>query len=182
MVNPFEETLMAGRGSPHLNPSDYTFEPPSYGMTADKFNVSPVDRPTFLPQDASIVEEFNLPFSSIDANLRRDPIPTQEEKIIRGIWPLMRKHAPEWSKDIYRDIKGGWEGSSLNPNINPRRMNQGLPGLQLSQSKWRQQDNMEITIDDLIQRPEFEGWTRDEIKGWLYNQARASRGGIIGLL
>jgi len=51
-----------------------------------------------------------------------------------------------------------------------------------AQSKWRQQDNMEITIDDLIQRPEFEGWTRDEIKGWLYGQARASRGGIIGLL
>ena len=55
-------------------------------------------------------------------------------------------------------------------------------GTELAQSKWKQQDNMEITIDDLIQRPEFEGWTRDEIKGWLYGQARANRGGIIGLL
>ena len=56
------------------------------------------------------------------------------------------------------------------------------PELIEAQSKWKQEDNMEITIDELIMRPEFEGWTRDQIKSWLYNQAKASRGGIIGLL
>jgi hypothetical protein len=99
--------------SPHLDPKDYTpHEPPGWNEYIDDAFVAPAGSPYFLPQDSSvaaeqaqIAEEFNLPFSSIDANLRPDPPPlTQEEKIINGIWPLIRTHAPQWSKDIYRNV------------------------------------------------------------------------------
>ena len=51
-----------------------------------------------------------------------------------------------------------------------------------AQSQWKRPENMEKTIKSLELRPEFEGWTHDEIKYWIINQARANRGGIIGLL
>ena len=53
---------------------------------------------------------------------------------------------------------------------------------EVAQSQWKRPDNMEKTIKSLELRPEFEGWTHDEIKYWIINQARANRGGIIGLL
>jgi len=56
------------------------------------------------------------------------------------------------------------------------------PELIEAQSQWKRPDNMEKTIKSLELRPEFEGWTHDEIKYWIINQARANRGGIIGLL
>ena len=56
------------------------------------------------------------------------------------------------------------------------------PELIEAQSQWKKQENMEKTIKALEIRPEFEGWTHDEIKYWIINQARANRGGIIGLL
>ena len=58
----------------------------------------------------------------------------------------------------------------------------GLQEAQMAQSQWKKQENMEKTIKALEIRPEFEGWTHDEIKYWIINQARANRGGIIGLL
>ena len=58
----------------------------------------------------------------------------------------------------------------------------GLQEAQMAQSQWKKQENMEKTIKALEIRPEFEGWTHDEIKYWIINQARANRGGIIGLI
>jgi hypothetical protein len=51
-----------------------------------------------------------------------------------------------------------------------------------AQSQWKRPENMEKTIQALKLRPEFEGWTDEAIKTWIYNTARANRGGIIGLL
>jgi len=53
---------------------------------------------------------------------------------------------------------------------------------EVAQSQWKRPENLEKTIKSLEIRPEFEGWTHDEIKYWLINQARANRGGIIGLI
>ena len=58
----------------------------------------------------------------------------------------------------------------------------GFSETELAQSQWKRPENLEKTIQSLELRPEFEGWTHDEIKHWLINQARANRGGIIGLL
>ena len=184
MVNPFEETMMAGRGSPHLNPSDYTvYEPPGYNEYIDHAYISPVDSPYFLPSDSS----------SIDANLR--PQPTQEEGIIGNIWDTIkfpRGRAADWVREkIGMPVGTGpyWPTSSegrsnLKDWLFSKEVSssQGLPGIQLAQSQWRKPENMEKTIEALKLRPEFEGWTDEAIKNWIYNTARASRGGIIGLL
>tara|TARA_R100000306_G_C4328558_1_gene118990 strand:+ start:61 stop:804 length:744 start_codon:yes stop_codon:yes gene_type:complete len=54
---------------------------------------------------------------------------------------------------------------------------------ELAQSQWRRPENMEKTIDVLEIRPEFEGWSRDEIKAYIFRSTRqANRGGIIGLI
>ena len=56
-------------------------------------------------------------------------------------------------------------------------------GTELAQSQWRRPENVEKTIDVLEIRPEFEGWSRDEIKAYIFRSTRqANRGGIIGLL
>jgi len=57
-----------------------------------------------------------------------------------------------------------------------------VPETLQAQSQWRKPENMEKTIEALKLRPEFEGWTDEAIKNWIYNTARASRGGIIGLI
>ena len=51
-----------------------------------------------------------------------------------------------------------------------------------AQSQWKKPENMEKTIQALKLRPEFQDWTDEAIKNWLYNTARANRGGIIGLI
>jgi|TARA_R100000656_G_C3915299_1_gene121747 hypothetical protein len=209
--------------SPHLDPKDYTpHEPPGWNEYIDDAFVAPAGSPYFLPQDSSvaaeqaqIAEEFNLPFSSIDANLRPDPPPlTQEEKIINGIWPLIRTHAPQWSKDIYRNVMdfpwGGIKkglhdtgkmfydkGTDIDKWIfdmfgwSPNEDYYGQPRLnelddleeKLSQSQWRRPENIEKTIDVLEIRPEFEGWSRDEIKAYIFRSTQqVNRGGIIGLI
>ena len=53
---------------------------------------------------------------------------------------------------------------------------------EVAQSQWKRPENMEKTIQSLKLRPEFEGWTDEAIKTWIYNTARANRGGIIGLI
>ena len=53
---------------------------------------------------------------------------------------------------------------------------------ELAQSQWKKPENMEKTIQSLKLRPEFQDWTDEAIKNWLYNTARANRGGIIGLI
>ena len=59
--------------------------------------------------------------------------------------------------------------------------NQGLTGTEVAQSQWKQPEKMEKTIQALKLRPQFEGWTDESIKNWIYNQARANRGGIMSL-
>ena len=51
----------------------------------------------------------------------------------------------------------------------------------MAQSQWKQPEKMEKTIQALKLRPQFEGWTDESIKNWIYNQARANRGGIMSL-
>jgi len=129
-----------------------------------------------------------------------------------GVWPSIKRNSPEWAKDIGKGLHDtgklfydhgtysddimdffGWQprDNYYNKDFN-ERFNEdyisdemsmlGLPGTQVAQSQWKRPDNMEKTIKSLEIRPEFEGWTHDEIKYWLINQARANRGGIIGLL
>jgi hypothetical protein len=129
-----------------------------------------------------------------------------------GVWPSIKRNSPEWVKDIGKGLHDtgklfydhgtysddimdffGWQPQDnyYNKDFN-ERFNEdyisdemsmlGFPGTQVAQSQWKRPDNMEKTIKSLEIRPEFEGWTHDEIKYWLINQARANRGGIIGLL
>jgi hypothetical protein len=59
----------------------------------------------------------------------------------------------------------------------------GLPGTEVAQSQWRRPENIEKTIDVLEIRPEFEGWSRDEIKAYIFRSTQqVNRGGIIGLI
>ena len=58
----------------------------------------------------------------------------------------------------------------------------GFSETELAQSQWKRPENLEKTIQSLKLRPEFEGWTDEAIKTWIYNTARANRGGIIGLI
>tara|TARA_Y100000310_G_scaffold166211_1_gene165918 strand:+ start:100 stop:897 length:798 start_codon:yes stop_codon:yes gene_type:complete len=76
----------------------------------------------------------------------------------RGVYPFVKRHAPKWSKDIYRDIKGGWEGSSLNPNINPRGMNQGLPEILMAKGV-TYRDPIEEKYMQELQKKQGHVWT-----------------------
>ena len=84
MVNPFEETMMAGRGSPHLDPADYTpHEPPGWNEYTDDAFVAPAGSPYFLPQDSS----FNMSETFVE--------PTQQEGIVNWIgnkWDKEKSH------------------------------------------------------------------------------------------
>ena len=53
---------------------------------------------------------------------------------------------------------------------------------ELAQSQWKRPENIEKQINTLEIRPEFEGWSRDEIKAYIMRTTRqTNRGGIIGL-
>ena len=178
MVNPFEETMMAGKVSDDYNIGRFG--------EFDRFQDERAFMPEMFERPQSTIGGYDeqgrtLPASEPDHWFLGYSRPGDVEERQRGIWPFMRRHAPEWAKEMWRGAKEGWEGTSLNPNINPRGMNQGLLGTQVAQSQWKRPDNMEKTIKSLELRPEFEGWTYDEIKYWIINQARANRGGIIGL-
>ena len=129
-----------------------------------------------------------------------------------GVWPSIKRNSPEWVKDIGKGLHDtgklyydhgmysddildffGWQpqdnyyNESMNERFNEDYISDemsmlGLQEAQMAQSQWKKQENMEKTIKALEIRPEFEGWTHDEIKYWIINQARANRGGIIGLL
>ena len=90
----------------------------------------------------------------------------------RGVYPFVKRHAPKWSKDIYRDIKGGWEGSSLNPNINPRGMNRGILGTQVAQ----------VNLQDIMNAMPWLNPYRIIKALEAHNIKYANRGGIIGLI
>tara|TARA_Y100000310_G_scaffold117398_1_gene116153 strand:+ start:232 stop:834 length:603 start_codon:yes stop_codon:yes gene_type:complete len=130
----------------------------------------------------------------------------------RGVWPSIKRNSPEWVKDIGKGLHDtgklfydhgmysddvmdffGWQpqdnyyNKGFNERFNEDYISDemsmlGLPGTDLAQSQWKRPENMEKTIKSLELRPEFEGWTHDEIKYWIINQARANRGGIIGLI
>jgi len=82
----------------------------------------------------------------------------------------------------WKDYATGEGGQLKGPQTWMYDPPRGVAGTDLAQSQWKRPENMEKTIKSLELRPEFEGWTHDEIKYWIINQARANRGGIIGLL
>jgi len=172
--------MMAGRGSPHLDPADYTpHEPPGWNEYTDDAFVAPAGSPYFMPQDSS----FNMSETFVE--------PTQEEGIVNWIGNKWDKGKSRLRHELGIPRGSGpyWPTSSQGrSNLKDWLFNkevsssQGLPALQMSQSQWKRPENLEKTIKSLELRPEFEGWTHDEIKYWIINQARANRGGIIGLL
>jgi hypothetical protein len=98
-------------------------------------------------------------------------------------------HGPDMISNRFVEPSGQWkdyatgEGGQLKgPQTWMYDPPRGVAGTDLAQSQWKRPENMEKTIKSLEIRPEFEGWTHDEIKYWIINQARANRGGIIGLL
>ena len=58
----------------------------------------------------------------------------------------------------------------------------GSPRWMDAQSQWRRPENIEKQIDTLEISPEFEGWSRDEIKAYIFRSIKVNRGGIIGLI
>ena len=126
MVNPFEETLQAGKVSDDYNIGRFG----EFDRFQDERDVFPeaFERPqsTIGGYDE---QGYTLPASEPDSWFWGYSRPGDVVEQQRGVYPFVKRYAPEWSKDIYRDIKEGWEGSSLNPNINPRGMNQGLSGI-----------------------------------------------------
>jgi hypothetical protein len=94
------------------------------------------------------------------------------DKILRDLYPqVLGEQAPYTSDQELNNLLEGLESEDL-----------GMEPYLEAQSQWKRPENLEKTIQSLELRPEFEGWTHDEIKYWLINQARANRGGIIGLL
>ena len=55
---------------------------------------------------------YTLPASEPDSWLRGYSKPGDVVEQQRGIYPFLKRHSPEWAKDIYRGGKGAWEGSS----------------------------------------------------------------------
>jgi len=116
---------------------------------------------------------------------KADPI---EGALPGGMTGLPRKPNPwladEYNDKILRDLQEPYttdeELNNLLEGLEPEDL--GMEPHLEAQSQWKRPDNMEKTIKSLELRPEFEGWTHDEIKYWIINQARANRGGIIGLL
>ena len=116
---------------------------------------------------------YTLPKSQPDSwwwgYSRPDDVVEQE----RGVYPFVKRHAPEWSKDIYRNIKGGWKGTSLNPNINPRGMNRGIGSLdeyQMAELTDKQKNYMgkySNTPDFGVSKEDLYGGVKDmENKPW----------------
>ena len=126
MVNPFEETLQAGKVSDDYNIGNFG----EFDRFEDERNLFPemFERPqsTIGGYDE---QGYTLPASKPDSWFWGYSGPGDIVEQERGVYPFLKRHTPEWAKDIYRGAKGGWEGTSLNPNINPRGMNQGLSGI-----------------------------------------------------
>ena len=116
---------------------------------------------------------------------KADPI---EGALPGGMTGLPRKPNPwladEYNDKILRDLQEPYttdeELNNLLEGLEPEDL--GMEPQLEAQSQWKRPENLEKTIKSLELRPEFEGWTHDEIKYWIINQARANRGGIIGLL
>jgi hypothetical protein len=54
---------------------------------------------------------------------------------------------------------------------------------EVAQSQWKRPENVEKQIDVLEIRPEFEGWSRDEIKAYIFRSTRqVNRGGLMSLV
>ena len=117
-----------------------------------------------------------------------------------GVWPSIKRNSPEWIKGIGKGLHDFGKmhydkGTDIDKWIfdmfgwSPNEDYYGQPRLnelddldEISQSQWKKPENMEKTIQSLKLRPEFQDWTDEAIKNWLYNTARANRGGIIGLI
>ena len=202
MVNPFEETLQAGKVSDDYNIGNFG--------EFDRFE----DERAFMP------EAFERPQSTIGGYDKKfgytlpafenenpdnwfwgynNPDDTVQEQQ-HGVWPSIKRNSPEWIKGIGKGLHDFGKmhydkGTDIDKWIfdmfgwSPNEDYYGQPRLnelddldEISQSQWKKPENMEKTIQSLKLRPEFQDWTDEAIKNWLYNTARANRGGIIGLL
>ena len=149
------------------------------------------DKDLYGGSDISYTDDYNIgtfgEFDRFEDERAFAPDVVEQE---RGIYPLMQRHAPDWMKNMYRGAKGAWGGITDDTITGPGFINHILewtndyisPSQQIAQSQWKKPENMEKTIQSLKLRPEFQDWTDEAIKNWLYNTARANRGGIIGLI
>ena len=94
------------------------------------------------------------------------------DKILRDLYPqAFGGQAPYTTDEELNDIL---------ENLSPEDL--GMTEQLEAQSQWKRPENMEKTIRALKLRPEFEDWTDEAIKNWLYNTARANRGGLMSLV
>ena len=124
----------------------------------------------------------------VDEYINRD-VPGQEDI---SMWGGIKKGLHDTGKMFYdkgTDIDKSWIFDMF--GWSPNEDYYGQPSLnelddleeKLSQSQWRRPENIEKTIDVLEIRPEFEGWSRDEIKAYIFRSTQqVNRGGIIGLI
>ena len=128
--------------------------------------------------------------SWVDEYINRD-VPGQEDI---SMWGGVKKGIHDTGKMFYdkgTDIdKWIFDMFGWSPNedyYGQPRLNELDDLDEISQSQWKRPENIEKQIDVLEIKPEFEGWSRDEIKAYIFrstqhtNQQQVNRGGIIGL-
>ena len=116
--------------------------------------------------------------------------PTSESKghnvLKHGLDFLFHKVAPKY-RDMIGFTQPDWVEEYINrdvPEIDDEMSMLGLPGTEVAQSQWKRPENIEKQIDVLEIRPEFEGWNRDEIKAYIFRstQQQVNRGGLMSLV
>ena len=194
MVNPFEETAIAGDIS--LTPHDRVQQERDLRIeeVANMYMNTDVTSPG---QEATRYVDWKYPpvFGELTPGSKGHPYEGgwgPEHKWARptnlGYNPL--KYIFDYSinkvKPAIRDVMGfpqpSWVDEYINREV-PRGVASLDPTIEVAQSQWRRPENIEKTIDVLEIRPEFEGWSRDEIKAYIFRSTQqANRGGIIGLI
>ena len=202
MVNPFEETLQAGKVSDDYNIGNFG--------EFDRFEDERAFMPEAFERPQSTIGGYDKKFGyTLPAFENENPDNwfwgydnpddlVQEQQ--HGVWPSIKRNSPEWIKGIGKGLHDFGKmhydkGTDIDKWIfdmfgwSPNEDYYGQPRLnelddldEISQSQWKKPENMEKTIQSVKLRPEFQDWTDEAIKNWLYNTARANRGGIIGLI
>ena len=152
MVNPFEETLQAGKVSDDYNIGRFG--------EFDRFEDERAFMPEAFERPQSTIGGYDelgytLPASEPDHWFWGYSRPGDVVEQERGIYPLIQRHAPDWMKNIYRGAKGAWGGITDDTITGPGFIDNILewtndyisPSQQIAQSKWRG----EKALSDAIQ-------------------------------